>query len=177
MKQKLFENIGGNTFKLITESVDEVNPNAKLVRSGLKKVFSTGDKSLSYKRLEGVGFGYIRSVEEAKKTAIQEARILAKEYGYVEDENAQAFVKEDEHDRIDPDQRWDKVPQHPETSAAEPAEAQEVQMGNNIKKATKLLRELLIKKGYSKLLRDAAITNILDQIESAATSLVSTHTS
>jgi hypothetical protein len=98
MKQKLFENIGGNTFKLITESVDEVNPNAKLVRSGLKKVFSTGDKKLSYKRLEGVGFGYIRSVEEAKKTAIQEARILAKEYGYVDNENAQAFVKEDEPD-------------------------------------------------------------------------------
>ena len=112
MKQKLFENIGGNTFKLITESVDEVNPNAKLVRSGLKKVFSAGDKTLSYKRLQGVGLGYIKSVEEAKKTAIQEARELAKEYGYMDNENAQAFVKEDEHDRINPDQRWDKVPQH-----------------------------------------------------------------
>jgi hypothetical protein len=112
MKQKLFENIGGNTFKLITESVDEVNPNAKLVRSGLKKVFSAGDKTLSYKRLQGVGLGYIKSVEEAKKTAIQEARELAKEYGYMDNESAQAFVKEDEHDRIDPNQRWDKVPQH-----------------------------------------------------------------
>ena len=42
MKQKLFENVGGNSFKLITESVDEVNPNTKLVREGLKKVFGAG---------------------------------------------------------------------------------------------------------------------------------------
>jgi len=94
MKQKLFENVGGNQFKLITESVEEVNPKAKLVREGLKKVFSSGDKKLSYKRLQGVGLGYIKSVEEAKKTAIQEARELAKEYGYMDNENAQAFVKE-----------------------------------------------------------------------------------
>ena len=104
MKQKLFENIGGNTFKLITESVDEVNPNAKLVRSGLKKVFSAGNKSLSYKRLQGVGLGYIKSVEEAKKTAIQEARELAKEYGYMDNENAQAFVKEEEADMSNPEE-------------------------------------------------------------------------
>lgn len=114
MKQKLFENIGGNTFKLITESVDEVNPKAKLVREGLKKVFGAGNKSLSYKRLQGVGLGYIKSVEEAKKTAIQEARELAKEYGYMDNENAQAFVKEDE------------------TNMADPAEAREVQIGKEI---------------------------------------------
>jgi hypothetical protein len=96
MKQKLFENIGGNTFKLITESVSDENPKAKLVREGLKKVFGAGDKKLSYKRLQGVGFGYIKSVEEAKNTAIQEARILAKEYGYMDNENDQSFVKEAE---------------------------------------------------------------------------------
>ena len=73
MKQKLFENVGGNTFKLITESVDEVNPNTKFVREGLKKVFGEGSKSLWYKKLQGVGLGYIKNVEEAKKTAIQEA--------------------------------------------------------------------------------------------------------
>ena len=135
MKQKLFENLGGNTFKLITESVVEDNPKASLVREGLKKVFSAGDKSLSYKRLQGVGMGYIKSVEEAKKTAIQEARELAKEYGYVENENAQAFVKEDEHDRIDPDQKWDTVPQlpkHNETDMSNSEEAQEVQIGKEI---------------------------------------------
>lgn len=97
MKQKLFENIGGNTFKLITEGVDEVNPQAKLVREGLKKVFGAGSRQLSYKKLQGVGLGYIKSVEEAKKTAIQEARELAKEYGYVDNENAQAFVKNESH--------------------------------------------------------------------------------
>lgn len=111
MKQKLFENIGGNTFKLITEGVDEVNPNAKLVREGLKKVFGAGSKQLSYKKLQGVGLGYIKSVEEAKKTAIQEARELAKEYGYMDDESAGQFVKEDETDMSDP------------------AEAREVQIG------------------------------------------------
>lgn len=93
MKQKLFENVGGNQFKLITESVDEVNPKAKLVREGLKKVFGAGSRQLSYKKLQGVGLGYIKSVEEAKKTAIQEARELAKEYGYMDNESAQAFVK------------------------------------------------------------------------------------
>lgn len=114
MKQKLFENVGGNTFKLITESVDEVNPNTKFVREGLKKVFGEGSKSLSYKKLQGVGLGYIKNVEEAKKTAIQEARVLAKEYGYMEDENSQRFVKEDE------------------TDMSNTAEAREVQIGKEI---------------------------------------------
>lgn len=96
MKQKLFENVGGNQFKLINEGViaDE-NPKGKLVREGLKKVFSAGNKTLSYKQLQGVGMGYIKSVEEAKKCAIQEARELAAEYGYMEDENQQAFVKDE----------------------------------------------------------------------------------
>ena len=142
MKQKLFENINGNTFKLITESVDEINPKAKLVRSGLKKVFSAGDKSLSYKRLQGVGFGYIKSVEEAKNTAIQEARILAKEYGYADNENAQAFVKEDENDKIDPDQKWDKVPQLPKHSgeAGDPKSHRTVQLAKEILKQTQSLQ-------------------------------------
>ena len=108
MKQKLFENIGGNQFKLITESIDEVNPKAKLVREGLKKVFGAGDKRLSYKKLQGVGLGYIKSVEEAKKTAIQEARILAKEYGYKDDEDQQYFDKSDmpgETDISDPNEK------------------------------------------------------------------------
>lgn len=119
MKQKIFENIGGNTFKLITESVDEINPKAKLVREGLKKVFGAGNKSLSYKRLQGVGLGYIKSVEEAKKTAIQEARVLAKEYGYMDNENAQAFVREE----------------HPESNMSNPEESREVQIGKEILQA------------------------------------------
>jgi len=117
MKQKLFENVGGNQFKLITESVDEVNPNAKLVREGLKKVFGAGGKELSYKRLQGVGLGYIKHVEEAKKTAIQEARILAKEYGYMDNEDSQKFVKEEDHS---------------ETDMSNPSEAREVHIGKKI---------------------------------------------
>ena len=144
MKQKLFENIGGNTFKLITESIDEVNPNAKLVRSGLKKVFSAGDKSLSYKRLQGVGLGYIKSVEEAKKTAIQEARELAREYGYMDNENAQAFVKEDENDRIEPDQRWDKVPQTSQPNTHGLEESNDAQIGIKLKRILELSQQSLL---------------------------------
>jgi hypothetical protein len=126
MKQKLFENIGGNTFKLITEGVDEINPNAKLVRSGLQKVFSAGSKSLSYKKVQGVGLGYIKSVEEARKTAIQEARILAKEYGYMDNENSQAFVREDE------------------TNMADPAEAKEVQIAKRIIEVARHMKPLTL---------------------------------
>ena len=126
MKQKLFENLGGNTFKLITESVDEINPKAKLVREGLKKVFGAGSKQLSYKKLQGVGLGYIKSVEEAKKTAIQEARELAKEYGYMDNENAQAFMKEDE------------------TNMADPAEAREVQIGKRIIEIVRHMKPLTL---------------------------------
>ena len=95
MKQRLFENINGNQFKLINEGAENGISKESMVREGLRKVFLAGDSKLSYKRLEGVGLGYIRSVEEAKKTAVQEARVLAKEYGYVENEGSQAFVKED----------------------------------------------------------------------------------
>ena len=101
--RKIFENVNGNQFRLITEGViaDE-NPKGKMVREGLKKVFGSGEKVLSYKRLQGVGLGYIKSVEEAKKCAIQEARELAKEYGYSDQEESQKFVKEDETDMSDP---------------------------------------------------------------------------
>lgn len=123
MKQKLFENVGRNTFKLITENVNESNPNAKLVREGLRKVFGTGSKQLSYKKLQGVGFGYIKSVEEAKKTAIQEARELAKEYGYTDNEGTQTFVKTEEEQP------------HPEADMSNPEEAREVQIGKEILQA------------------------------------------
>jgi hypothetical protein len=166
MKKKLFENINGNTFKLITEGIDEVNPNAKLVREGLKKVFGAGDKQLSYKKLQGVGLGYIKSVEEAKKTAIREARELAKEYGYMDNENAQEFVKENEPGDMTV----------PPRNGESPEESQEVKIGNNIKVSVKALRDLLVKKGYSKLLRDADITNLLDRLEANGTMLVSMHT-
>jgi len=147
MKQKLFENVGGNQFKLITESVEEENPKAKLVREGLKKVFGSGEKSLSYKRLQGVGLGYIKSVSEAQKTAIQEARILAKEYGYMDDENSQKFVKEDgemsDYDRGNYENDFSKLDAQDsmsslakrspeETNMGSPEEKREVQIGKEI---------------------------------------------
>lgn len=134
MKQKLFENVGGNSFKLITESVDEVNPNTKHVREGLKKVFGAGNKSLSYKRLQGVGLGYIKSVSEAQKTAIQEARILAKEYGYMDDENSQKFVKEEDGEMSDYDRGGFENGNPPVSSPGKshPEEKREVQIGKEI---------------------------------------------
>jgi hypothetical protein len=91
---KLFENVDGNRFKLISESIEEQEPKSSLVRKGLKKVFSEGEKEYSYKRLEGVGLGYIRNVSEAKKCALQEARELALEFGYKDNEEEAKFIKE-----------------------------------------------------------------------------------
>ena len=92
MKPKLYENIGGNKFKLLVEAI---NPDrTELVRAGIKKVFSTGDKEISYYRLENVGFGYIKDVSTAKKCAIQESIDLAPEFGYENDKDQQKFVKQ-----------------------------------------------------------------------------------
>jgi len=92
MKTKLYENIGGNKFKLLVEAI---NPDrTELVRAGIKKVFSTGDKEISYYRLENVGFGYIKDVSTAKKCAIQESIDLAPEFGYENDEERAKFVKQ-----------------------------------------------------------------------------------
>ena len=98
MKQKLFEHIGGNQFKLVTENVTTTktttNPNATLIREGLKKVFANGGMKLSYTQLANIGMGYIKDVSEARKCAMQEARDLAPEYGYVDNEGLQTFMKE-----------------------------------------------------------------------------------
>ena len=96
--KKLFENVEGNRFKLISESIEEsLEPKSSLIRKGLKKVFSEGEKEYSYRKVEGVGLGYIRDVSEAKKCAIQEARELALEFGYKDNEKEAKFVKEDGH--------------------------------------------------------------------------------
>lgn len=154
MKQKLFENISGNQFRLITESVDD-NPKAKLVREGLKKVFSSGNKKLSYKRMEGVGMGYIKDVSEAKKTAIQEARELASEYGYVDHENSQAFVKEDEHS---------------ESDAHNQEENREVQIAKGILQKIHLIEKALPKNSHP------TITSELQDIGVYAQELIALHT-
>ena len=50
MKKKLFENVSGNQFKLISESITETEPKSSLIRKGLKKVFSEGEEEYSYKK-------------------------------------------------------------------------------------------------------------------------------
>lgn len=118
MKQKLFENIGGNQFKLISENVDK-NPNSNLVREGLKKIFSSADgKDLLYKSLANIGMGYIKDVSEARKCALQEARQLAEEFGYKDDESNGKFVKGDES--------------LPEKDSSNPKEVNEVRIGKEI---------------------------------------------
>ena len=99
---KLYENINGNKFKLLVEAI---NPDrTKLVRAGIKKVFSTGDKEIPYYRVEGVGFGYIKDINTAKKCALQESMDLAPEFGYENDEEEQKFVKkENRYDKQNPE--------------------------------------------------------------------------
>jgi len=94
MKKKLFENVSGNQFKLLTESFDAPE-GTKLMREGLKKVFAAHKTAIPYKVLTNVGLGYIKSVTEAVKYALLEAQNLAPSFGFKDDEANQRFVKED----------------------------------------------------------------------------------
>ena len=116
-QKKLFENISGNQFKLITESVTETIEKADLVRAGLKKVFANGGKEISYQQIANVGMGYIKDVTTARKCALQESINLAPSYGYTPDDNKQKFVKE-----------VDVSPEETETQE----EGREVQIGKEI---------------------------------------------
>ena len=140
MKQ-IFKNVGGNEFKLITESIDNGLDKQSLVRKGLKKVFSSGGKELSYKKIGGVGLGYIKSVSEATKIALQEAREIASEYGYVDNQNQSKFVKEGwagpdwaDGDRIETDAlpAMGTPKKHPEANMSNPEEKSEVQIADAI---------------------------------------------
>lgn len=115
MKQKLFENVGGNNFRLITENVEESK--SKLVREGLRKVFGGGKQQITYQFVQNVGLGYIKDVTEARKCALEEARIVAKECGYMEDEAKAKFVKTEAHE---------------ESDMGNPEEKSEVQIGKEI---------------------------------------------
>lgn len=113
-KQQLFENVGGNKFKLLTENISESKGNQ--VRGGLKKVFSSADREISYNRLQSIGLGYIREVSEAMKFALQEAKELAPEFGYKDDQANAKFIKEET-----------ETVERPESE-----EKEEVQIGENI---------------------------------------------
>ena len=136
MKTRLFENTGGNKFRLLKESV---NVNESLVASGLKKVFMNAGSSISYNHIESVGMGYIKDINTAKQVALQEARILAKEFGYKEDEDKAKFVKENDFSKLDaqnPSHAQAKVasnePSPEETDMGDPEEKEEVTLANEI---------------------------------------------
>jgi len=137
MKTRLFENTGGNKFRLLKENT---NVNESLVASGLKKVFMNAGGDISYNRVEAVGMGYIKDINTAKQVALQEARILAKEFGYKEDENKAKFVKENDFSKLDaqnPSHAGAKIGSNEggqEGDMSNQEEQQEVQIGNSIKK-------------------------------------------
>jgi hypothetical protein len=132
-KKPLFENVGGNKFKLISESF-EPPQGTKLMREGLKKVFSSAGDKIPYKALTNVGLGYIKSVTEAVKYALEESQQLAPSYGFKDDEANQQFVKEDgemsDYDRGN----YENEPTAPNTNASSPEEKREVQIGKEISK-------------------------------------------
>lgn len=92
-KRLLFENVGGNQFKLTAPS--ESHPKSGVIREGLRKIFASANgQSLSYQYISNVGMGYIKDVGEARKVSLQEAIDIANEYGYVNDDQNAKFVKE-----------------------------------------------------------------------------------
>lgn len=115
--KKLFENVEGNKFRLLSESTE---PKHELVESGLKKVFSNADGDISYRRIENVGLGYIKDVSEAQRVALQTARRLSESFGFKDDENSEKFVKEND------------VEQEPYSPGAAKEEKREVQIGKEI---------------------------------------------
>ena len=116
--KKLFENVGGNNFKLLlSESIEE---KSKLVESGLKKVFSNSDSDVSYKRVEAVGLGYIKDVNEAKRVSLDTAKRLCESLGFKDDEINGKFTKEN------------SVDVEPYNPSAPKEEKREIQIGREI---------------------------------------------
>ena len=102
-QKKLFGNVGGNQFRLLTEGLDVTvkGPDGlELVKEGLKKVFTSGGDKISYNRLTNVGMGYIKDVTEAAKCALREAKDMADDFGYQDDASNKRFVKTDTVDEI-----------------------------------------------------------------------------
>jgi hypothetical protein len=139
--KKLFENIEGNKFRLLSEG-KEINE--ALVASGVKKVFmNSGDAPISYYRIESVGMGYIKDINTAKKVALQEARELMKEFGYKDSEDESKFVKDTPNPLPVKENDYSKLsaenPEHSmakrtsdEDNMSNPEEKREVQIGKEI---------------------------------------------
>lgn len=136
MKTKLFENKGGNRFKLLTESM---NPDrAKSVRDGLKKVFANAGKELPYDKVQNFGLGFIKDVSEARKCALQEARDIAPGLGFADHPETGTFVKENDFSKLsaeNPEDALAKIGSNEggdETDMSNPAENREVQIAKEI---------------------------------------------
>jgi hypothetical protein len=132
---KLFENVSGNQFRLLTESILSESNN---VREGLKKVFSSAGSEIPYSRLQNVGLGYIKDITEARKCALQEAKELALEFGYSNNEEEQKFVKENDFSKLSAENPEHRMAQkssgedHPEHDMSNPEESREVQIAKEI---------------------------------------------
>jgi hypothetical protein len=129
-KKKLFGNVGGNSFKLLTEGMEvttERQQGTEQVREGLKKVLANGGSQISYKVLQNVGYGYIKDITTAAKCALREARELAEEFGYKDDQNNAKFVKENDVESV-PYKKGN------ESDMSNPEEKREVQIGKEILK-------------------------------------------
>ncbi len=146
--KKLFENITGNSFKLLSEA-REISEG--LVASGVKKVFmNSGNAPISYHRIESVGLGYIKDINTAKKVALQEARELMKEFGYKDSEEESKFIKDSPNVRQMKENDFSKLsaenPEHTlakrssnepvdkEMDMSNPEERREVEIGKEILK-------------------------------------------
>lgn len=119
---------------LLMESADHV-------RSGLEKVFGSGDAEISYRRCENVGLGYIKSISEAFKVAMTESRKVAKSFGYRDVESEMKFIKEENDfsklDAQSPEsamakQSSEEMPDSHETDMSNPEERTEVEIANEI---------------------------------------------
>jgi len=125
-QNKIFRNVGGNQFRLLTESITDDKPQgSNLVRAGLKKVFASSGPEISYKRLTNVGLGYIKNVTDASKCALREAQELAPEFGYKDDEQNSRFVKSE-------DITHPLTTNYPSTNRTNTEENREVQIGKEI---------------------------------------------
>lgn len=133
-----------NLKKLLTETKQTkkalLMESADHVRSGLEKVFGSGDREISYRRCENVGLGYIKSISEAFKVAMTESRKVAKNFGYRDDESQCKFIKEEQDfsnlDAQSPESSMAKMsPEempHDETDMSNPEERKEVDIANEL---------------------------------------------
>lgn len=139
--KKLFENVNGNQFRLLTESIETKSSVSDVLREGLKKVMAGGKSEISYRQLENLGLGFIKDVTEARKCALRESRGIASQYGYSDDQVNSKFIKEDgemsDYDRSSYENgayQTNNTKKHPESDMSNPEENREVQIGMEILK-------------------------------------------